>query len=34
LIGEHNTKLNEKKDVVGDNMNMRAAVVHILGDMV
>jgi len=38
LIDEHNKSLKatkkEKRDDVGDNMNMRAAVVHIMGDMV
>ena len=33
LIDEHNKK-KDKKDDVGDNMNVRAAVVHIMGDMV
>jgi Co/Zn/Cd efflux system component len=35
LLKEHNEKITEKKkDDVGDNMNVRAAIVHILGDMV
>jgi zinc transporter 2 len=33
LIDEHN-KPKEKNDDIGENMNMRAAVVHIMGDMV